>query len=88
MLRAAPELKEVTVVKDFVSEEEERCIVAEIDGSRWAESQSGRRKQVSLCGIINTAEPQFTGSSILSVVCYQLDKTFQHVSSFVCRGLS
>ena len=47
VLHAAPELKEVSVVKDFVTEEEERSIVAEIDSSRWAESQSGRKKQVS-----------------------------------------
>ena len=42
-----PNFREVIVVKDFVSEEEEQSIVAEIDQSRWAESQSGRRKQVS-----------------------------------------
>ena len=36
----------VTVVKEFVSREEEREIVLEIDRSQWAESQSGRRKQV------------------------------------------
>ena len=36
----------VTVVKEFISREEEREIVAEIDRSQWAESQSGRRKQV------------------------------------------
>ena len=36
----------VTVVKEFVGPEEEREIVAEIDSSQWAESQSGRRKQV------------------------------------------
>lgn len=37
----------VTVIKEFVSREKEREIVLEIDGSQWAESQSGRRKQVS-----------------------------------------
>ena len=36
----------VTVVKDFVSRKEERDIVAQIDAHHWAESQSGRRKQV------------------------------------------
>ena len=36
----------VTVIKEFVSSEEEREIVSEIDRSQWAESQSGRRKQV------------------------------------------
>ena len=36
----------VTVVKEFVSREEEREIVVEIDRNQWAESQSGRRKQV------------------------------------------
>lgn len=39
----------VTVIKEFVSREEEREIVAEIDRSQWAESQSGRRKQVYKC---------------------------------------
>ena len=38
----------VTVVKEFVSREEEREIVLEIDRSRWVESQSGRRKQVNI----------------------------------------
>lgn len=38
----------VTVVKEFVSFEEEREIVSEIDANRWAESQSGRRKQVHI----------------------------------------
>ena len=36
----------VTVVKDFISREEERDIVSQIDAHQWAESQSGRRKQV------------------------------------------
>ncbi len=38
----------VVVVKEFVSAEEELCMVADIDRQRWAESQSGRRKQVVL----------------------------------------
>lgn len=36
----------VTVVKDFISAEEEDLIVGEINSRVWAESQSGRRKQV------------------------------------------
>ena len=36
----------VLVVKDFVSEEEEMSIVHAIDCVGWAESQSGRKKQV------------------------------------------
>ena len=36
----------VTVVKDFISREEERDIASQIDAHQWAESQSGRRKQV------------------------------------------
>lgn len=36
----------VTVVKEFVSCEEEEKIINDIDKSAWAESQSGRRKQV------------------------------------------
>ena len=36
----------VTVVKEFVSCEEEEKITNDIDRSAWAESQSGRRKQV------------------------------------------
>lgn len=39
----------VTVIKEFVSVEEEERIVSEIDASQWAESQSGRRKQVLYC---------------------------------------
>ncbi len=38
----------VTVIKDFISAEEESAIVETVDGWKWAESQSGRRKQVSL----------------------------------------
>ena len=37
----------VTIIKEFVSREEEREIVSQIDTKQWAESQSGRRKQVS-----------------------------------------
>ena len=36
----------VTVVKEFVTCEEEEKIINDIDESAWAESQSGRRKQV------------------------------------------
>ena len=36
----------VAVIKDFVSPEEEGDIVKDVDGWMWAESQSGRRKQV------------------------------------------
>ncbi len=36
----------VTIVKDFVSMEEEDAIVTTVDGWKWVESQSGRRKQV------------------------------------------
>ena len=36
----------ICVVKNFVNEEEERRIVAAIDSLPWAESQSGRKKQV------------------------------------------
>ena len=42
----SPVFEGVAVVKDFVSIEEERRIVSEIDANQWAESQSGRRKQV------------------------------------------
>ena len=34
------------MVKEFVTCEEEEKIINDIDGSAWAESQSGRRKQV------------------------------------------
>lgn len=40
-------LKGVTVVPDFVNEDEERMIVTEIDKTIWKASQSGRRKQVN-----------------------------------------
>ena len=36
----------VTVVKDFLSTEEEASIVEAIDRQPWANSQSGRQKQV------------------------------------------
>lgn len=38
----------VTVVKEFVSPEDELAIVAAIDSRSWTISQSGRRKQVSV----------------------------------------
>lgn len=41
-----PSLKGITVVRNFVSEEEENGIVTEIDKTVWSKSQSGRRKQV------------------------------------------
>ena len=37
----------VTVVKDFLSQQEEASVVSAIDSEHWASSQSGRRKQVS-----------------------------------------
>ena len=37
----------VTVVKDFLSQQEEATVVSAIDSEHWASSQSGRRKQVS-----------------------------------------
>lgn len=40
-------LKGVTVLPDFVNEDEERMIVTEIDKTIWKASQSGRRKQVN-----------------------------------------
>ena len=36
----------INIVKNFVSEEEERRIMSAIDALPWAESQSGRKKQV------------------------------------------
>ena len=43
----------ITIVKNFVSEEEEKRIVSATDGSPWFESQSGRRKQVVIYHNIN-----------------------------------
>jgi len=40
-------LKGVSVIPDFVNEDEERTIVTEIDKTIWKASQSGRRKQVN-----------------------------------------
>ncbi len=46
------DFEEVVIVKEFVSPEEETSIVADIDHQKWAESQSGRRKQVcGVCGV-------------------------------------
>lgn len=44
--RIVSDFEGVSVVKDFVSVEEEASIVQAIDSNRWAESQSGRQKQV------------------------------------------
>ena len=52
----------VTVVKNFISAEEEGEIVKEIDSHQWAESQSGRRKQVSI------GHAQF--AKVLSIIMY------------------
>ena len=38
----------VTIVKEFISRQEERAIVSAIDSNTWVDSQSGRRKQVSV----------------------------------------
>ncbi len=46
---AVSDFRGVVVVKEFVSAEEELCMVADIDRQRWADSQSGRRKQVCVC---------------------------------------
>lgn len=40
-------LKGVSVISNFVNEDEERTIVTEIDKTIWKASQSGRRKQVN-----------------------------------------
>ncbi len=40
------EFSGVTIVKDFISPLIERDLIQQIDSSRWAESQSGRMKQV------------------------------------------
>ena len=47
--RWLPDFTGVTVLKEFVSKEEEAEIVGAIDCCAWVESQSGRRKQVSDC---------------------------------------
>ena len=39
----------VTIIKDFINEEEENSLIREINVCGWAESQSGRRKQVKIC---------------------------------------
>ena len=39
----------ITVVKDFITPMLENDLIREIDSSEWAESQSGRRKQVERC---------------------------------------
>lgn len=36
----------VTVIRDFINEDEEKALIREINVHGWAESQSGRRKQV------------------------------------------
>ncbi len=38
----------VTVIRDFIGEEEERELVTRIDQSQWVRSQSGRCKQVCM----------------------------------------
>ena len=46
----------VTVVKEFVSREEEEKIIEVIDQSVWAEYQSGRKKQVCFVYILDTTD--------------------------------
>lgn len=46
------EFKGLTLIKEFVSEQEEKELVAHIDSSNWAESQSGRLKQVHVKSVI------------------------------------
>lgn len=41
-------LEGVTVVKEFITQEEERAILSAIDSNTWTDSQSGRRKQVRI----------------------------------------
>lgn len=43
------EFSGVSVIQEFTSLEEEKELVEAIDQEPWAESQSGRRKQVSQC---------------------------------------
>ena len=38
----------VVVMKEFISKDEETALVERIDSLQWAESVSGRRKQVSM----------------------------------------
>lgn len=52
----------ITVIQDFISEEEERLIVREIDQTCWKASQSGRRKQVWTKFILTTGSPIFLSS--------------------------
>ena len=66
----------VIVVKEFVGREKEREIVLEIDKSQWAESQSGRRKQVGQIYVYGERiTPKFLNSagyiSIMYIVVLQ-----------------
>ena len=41
-------LNGITVIEDFITEEEEKLLHSMINQSPWTMSQSGRRKQVSV----------------------------------------
>lgn len=43
---ATPPFDGVTIVKEFMSREEEAAILSTVDSHTWRDSQSGRRKQV------------------------------------------
>ena len=43
-----PPFDGVTVVKEFITKEEEAAILSAVDSHTWIDSQSGRRKQVRM----------------------------------------
>ena len=57
----------VTVVKEFVSHEEEVSIMAAIDGQPWANSQSGRRKQVRLRNTLRRVHQHHLNNGLPSI---------------------
>ncbi len=53
------EFSGVTVLHDFISDNEEASLTETVDQSPWLASQSGRYKQVSYCGKLSFTSVSF-----------------------------
>ncbi len=67
----------VLVVKEFVSAQEESIIVTDIDSQKWADSQSGRRKQVRVYRSRSNPASVRTPSFIMSIYHHINQHCFQ-----------
>lgn len=55
------DVKGLILMRDFLSEKEENQLVEDIEKTPWVESQSGRRKQVSLINFPKHSDHSFLG---------------------------